>query len=335
MAWFSRPLLQPLRPQLQSARQMVENVEHRMDRDPPRPGLVFSGSSPAGTSSLQPSQPTARRNSRKSAPTIPTYGKAKQPQVGTDYSNDYVAELMKQGLKDKELLDRLNARDFEFPDETSSITSSIPWISTPARSTGGANSIQATLQGAVTARTASARKPLSPTASVFTSTLITLDFSAMISTATKSGTPRSKAFRPSSISVRPLHPLLSMASLSSSTTTRNSSSSRHSRQIPASKSDAQIALFTLKAPIARPAGRVPTSGRTPSAAKLSPLALASPLVTTSKAKNCGVSAGCPPCQSRVLSPTAACCISTVGLLKPWPRSNQGRTATSPRQTAPS
>src|ERR1022692_1597165 len=39
MAWFSRPLLQPLRPQLQSARQMVENVEHRMDRDPPRPGL--------------------------------------------------------------------------------------------------------------------------------------------------------------------------------------------------------------------------------------------------------------------------------------------------------
>lgn len=72
MAWFSRPLLQPLRPQLQSARQMVENVEHRMDRDPPRPGLVFSESSPAGTSSLQPSQPTARRNSRKSAPTIPT-----------------------------------------------------------------------------------------------------------------------------------------------------------------------------------------------------------------------------------------------------------------------
>src|ERR1039458_10708873 len=58
MAWFSRPLLHPLRPQLQSARQMVENVEHRMDRDPPRPGLVFSESSPAGTSSLQPSQPT-------------------------------------------------------------------------------------------------------------------------------------------------------------------------------------------------------------------------------------------------------------------------------------
>jgi outer membrane protein assembly factor BamB len=49
--------------------------------------------------------------------TVTTDGKAKQPQVGTDYSNDYVAELMKQGLKDKELLDRLNARDFEFPDE--------------------------------------------------------------------------------------------------------------------------------------------------------------------------------------------------------------------------
>jgi hypothetical protein len=49
--------------------------------------------------------------------TVTTDGKAKQPQVGTDYSNDYAAELMKQGLKEKELLDRLNARDFEFPDE--------------------------------------------------------------------------------------------------------------------------------------------------------------------------------------------------------------------------
>jgi outer membrane protein assembly factor BamB len=49
--------------------------------------------------------------------TVTTDGKAKQPQVGSSYSNDYIAELSKQGLKDKELLDRLNARDFEFPDE--------------------------------------------------------------------------------------------------------------------------------------------------------------------------------------------------------------------------
>jgi outer membrane protein assembly factor BamB len=49
--------------------------------------------------------------------TVTTDGKAKQPQVGTSYSNDYIAELMKQGLKDKELMDRLNARDFELPDE--------------------------------------------------------------------------------------------------------------------------------------------------------------------------------------------------------------------------
>ena len=46
-----------------------------------------------------------------------TDGKAKQPQAGSSYSNDYIAELSKQGLKGKELLDRLNARDFEFPDE--------------------------------------------------------------------------------------------------------------------------------------------------------------------------------------------------------------------------
>ena len=49
--------------------------------------------------------------------TVTTDGKAKQPQVGTTYSNDYIAELSKQGFKDKELEDRLNARDFEFPSE--------------------------------------------------------------------------------------------------------------------------------------------------------------------------------------------------------------------------
>jgi len=51
--------------------------------------------------------------------TVTTDGKAKQPQVGTEYSNDYVAELSKQGLKDQEIMDRLNARDFELPKEVS------------------------------------------------------------------------------------------------------------------------------------------------------------------------------------------------------------------------
>jgi outer membrane protein assembly factor BamB len=51
--------------------------------------------------------------------TVTTDGKAKQPQTGTNYSNEYAAELSKQGLKGKELLDRLNARDFELPDEVS------------------------------------------------------------------------------------------------------------------------------------------------------------------------------------------------------------------------
>jgi hypothetical protein len=51
--------------------------------------------------------------------TVTTDGKAKQPQVGTTYSNDYVAELMKQGLKGKELADRVNERDFELPSEVS------------------------------------------------------------------------------------------------------------------------------------------------------------------------------------------------------------------------
>jgi outer membrane protein assembly factor BamB len=51
--------------------------------------------------------------------TVTTDGKAKQPQVGTEYSNDYIAELSKQGVKGQELMDRLNARDFELPNEVS------------------------------------------------------------------------------------------------------------------------------------------------------------------------------------------------------------------------
>ncbi len=49
--------------------------------------------------------------------TVTTDGKAKQPQAGVNYSNDYAAELSKQGLKDDEVMDRLNARDFELPNE--------------------------------------------------------------------------------------------------------------------------------------------------------------------------------------------------------------------------
>jgi outer membrane protein assembly factor BamB len=49
--------------------------------------------------------------------TVTTDGTAKKPQVGTDYSNQYIAELQKQGLKGKELIDKLNARDFEMPNE--------------------------------------------------------------------------------------------------------------------------------------------------------------------------------------------------------------------------
>src|SRR5882724_9487086 len=40
--------------------------------------------------------------------TVTTDGNAKKPQVGTSYSNDYVAELQKQGLKGPELRERLN-----------------------------------------------------------------------------------------------------------------------------------------------------------------------------------------------------------------------------------
>ncbi len=49
--------------------------------------------------------------------TVTTDGKSKPPQTGTEYSNEYVAELMKQGLPMKEVIDRVTARDIELPKE--------------------------------------------------------------------------------------------------------------------------------------------------------------------------------------------------------------------------
>jgi outer membrane protein assembly factor BamB len=49
--------------------------------------------------------------------TATTDGKSKLPQMGTDYSNDYVAELMKQGLSQQEVMKKVGERDIEMPDE--------------------------------------------------------------------------------------------------------------------------------------------------------------------------------------------------------------------------
>src|SRR6476659_9300979 len=42
---------------------------------------------------------------------VTTDGKSKEPQAGTEYSNDYVAELQKQGLSGEEIMKRLTERD--------------------------------------------------------------------------------------------------------------------------------------------------------------------------------------------------------------------------------
>ena len=41
----------------------------------------------------------------------------KPPQIGTDYSNEYLAELTKQGLSEEDVLRKLNERDLEMPNE--------------------------------------------------------------------------------------------------------------------------------------------------------------------------------------------------------------------------
>jgi outer membrane protein assembly factor BamB len=49
--------------------------------------------------------------------TAVTEGKSKVPQMGTDYSNEYAAELQKKGLKPEEVLKAVQERDIEMPNE--------------------------------------------------------------------------------------------------------------------------------------------------------------------------------------------------------------------------
>jgi outer membrane protein assembly factor BamB len=49
--------------------------------------------------------------------TVTTEGKSKPPQTGTEYSNEYAAELQKQGLSMEEIIKRLTERDIEMPNE--------------------------------------------------------------------------------------------------------------------------------------------------------------------------------------------------------------------------
>jgi len=49
--------------------------------------------------------------------TVTTDGKSKPPQTGTEYSNEYVAELQKQGLPMDEVIKRVTERDSELPHE--------------------------------------------------------------------------------------------------------------------------------------------------------------------------------------------------------------------------
>ncbi len=51
--------------------------------------------------------------------TVTTDGESKKPQTGTEFSNDFVAELMKQGLSEEEVTERVMARDIELPNEVS------------------------------------------------------------------------------------------------------------------------------------------------------------------------------------------------------------------------
>ncbi|HYI93950.1 MAG TPA: PQQ-binding-like beta-propeller repeat protein [Bryobacteraceae bacterium] len=47
--------------------------------------------------------------------TVVTDGTSKKPQIGTEYSNQYMAELLKQGLSQEQAMERVAERDLEWP----------------------------------------------------------------------------------------------------------------------------------------------------------------------------------------------------------------------------
>ena len=49
--------------------------------------------------------------------TAVTEGESKKPETGTEYSNEYIAELLKKGLSMKDALAKVTERDFELPDQ--------------------------------------------------------------------------------------------------------------------------------------------------------------------------------------------------------------------------
>jgi outer membrane protein assembly factor BamB len=49
--------------------------------------------------------------------TVTTEGNSKPPQIGTEYSNEYAAQLQKEGKSGKEIMDLVTARDIELPKE--------------------------------------------------------------------------------------------------------------------------------------------------------------------------------------------------------------------------
>jgi len=49
--------------------------------------------------------------------TVVTEGKSKPPQIGTEYSDEYAAQLMKQGLSQREAMEKVMDRDIELPKE--------------------------------------------------------------------------------------------------------------------------------------------------------------------------------------------------------------------------
>jgi outer membrane protein assembly factor BamB len=49
--------------------------------------------------------------------TVTTEGKSKPPQIGTEYSNEYVAELQKKGLPMAKVIEAVTERDIELPHE--------------------------------------------------------------------------------------------------------------------------------------------------------------------------------------------------------------------------
>ena len=186
----------------------------------------------------------------------------KQPSLGVDFSNEYIAEMEKQGVSEAEMeKTHLRARHGDARPGHAQLSARPRRSRERQDGLGSRVPCRHARRSAAIARTASPRRRRSPTARRSTSTSRTSACGPSTSTASSSGTLRSSRTRCISTSAAAPRRRCGRTASSSSATTRTRASSRRSTPPPARSCGAPTAP-RWRPKVAAPAGRRRSCGTT-------------------------------------------------------------------------